>query len=144
MPIKVAAKDIPLLHVAINGGDGVVGILHLSPPPSLKARYVLAKASKVIAAEMALFQEKNLELITRHAKKNADGESIKQELENGNAIYQMVDPKQYKKEYEEMFSEPVELIGIRQLTHAELGDCPLTAFHESILLGNILEDKEPE
>ena len=38
----------------------------------------------------------------------------------------------------------VELTGCRMITHAELGDCPITAAHEATLLGVLIEDKEPD
>lgn len=143
--VKIKARLIAGLHAALVGNpQSPQGILKLSPPPTVKGRYALAKAVLALEPHVKLLVQQTTELAKRHAVTDAAGVPVVKH-EEGRSSYRLKDAAAYRNEYEAMIEEEIELHGVRQITHAELGDCPITAEQESLLLlAGLLEDKEPE
>lgn len=115
----------------------------LAPPPEPKGRYVLAKVTpKVIKAaqehEVALTP-----LLDTFATCDADGKPIYTELPAGGRAFSIRAEKQA--EWSAIQNEVADLAGVRQITRAELGACPITIQQEILLVAcGLLEDAEPE
>lgn len=121
-------------------------IEHLSPPPTAKGRYALAKAAAKVGPAFKLYAEQEQKLVARVAVKDKDGNPALQDMGNGKAHFEIAPEfrDEYVKEMAELKSEPVVLEGVRAVTHAELGACPLTVAHERILIAaGLLEDQAP-
>lgn len=120
-------------------------VLRLSPPPIAKGRYALAKAGAKAVPAFELFAEQDQALARRCATVDKDGKPIWTALANGTAFTVRDEMKEeYAAEKKALFSEEVVLSGVRQITHAELGQCPITAHQEMVLIDcGLLEDVEP-
>lgn len=128
-----------------NIAEALEAALTLTPPPTPKGRYALAKAAQAIKPAVATLQAEQMRHINEHATKNEKGEPDIKPTPNGHGIlFKLADAPAYEKAIKDLFDEDIELAGIRQITHAELGDCPITAAQEAELLGVLIEDKEPE
>jgi hypothetical protein len=138
---SLKASQLVALDAALSG------IFPLSPPPTPKGRYALSKAAKVIGPAHVLYEEQKLALLTKHALKDADGKAVTNTV--GNTVqFDMgrgfgITTPAFAAEFAEMNDEAIELTGCRMITHAELGDCPITVQQETALLGVLLEDDEP-
>ena len=143
------ARFLPALDAVLNGvqhtdGTKTEGILDLKPPPAPKGRYVLAKAAKAAAAETPTYQESVFEVLKEHATRDEQNEPIITVSDAGSVSVVPQDAEALNKALEELGEEEIVLAGVRMLTHAELGDCPITARQERLLIEvGLLEDKEP-
>lgn len=122
-------------------------VLHLIPPATPKGRYALAKAGKAVAAQAATFAEQHQALLVKHAKQEK-GEPVMQATGDGKVAYDLglgfnVPTPAFLAEYKDLCDEDIVLAGVRAITHAELGTCPITGAQEAVLLGVFLEDEEP-
>ena len=118
----------------------------LTPPPTAKGRYALAKASAKVGPAFKLYAEQEQKLVARVAVKDDKGNPKMRDLGNGRAQFDVAPEfkDEYAQEMAELKSEPVVLEGVRAVTHAELGVCPLTVAQEKVLIASgLLEDKEP-
>jgi hypothetical protein len=121
-------------------------IENLSPPPTAKGRYALAKASAKAGPAFKLYAEQEQKLVARVAVKDKDGNPVLKDLGNGQAHFEVLPEfkDEYAKEMADLKAEPVVLEGVRAVTHAELGVCPITVAQEKVLIASgLLEDKEP-
>lgn len=121
------------------------GVEVLSPPPNAKGRYALAKATSAAKPAVDVASGQLLQLMRRCAKVDKDGNPLlKQE---GNRVTCDVRPEvaeEYQRESKAILDEPVTLTGVRAITRAELGDCPITVQHERVLIAcGLLPDEEP-
>lgn len=115
----------------------------LTPPPTPKGRYVLAKASEKIAAEAASFGKRFKAFLDGAVTKDDEGKPI---YATGAAPGQMTFTvlAEHTDAYTEINAEPVVISGLRQITRAELGACPITIQQERVLVAiGLLEDAEP-
>lgn len=121
-------------------------VLAVTPPPTPKGRYALAKGADALAGPAKRFATEDLRLLTEYAARNPDGTAAVVAQGDG-TVRATLDPAR-RAEFEaaraDLYSEPVVLTGVRAITHAELGACPITGADERTLLGLFLEDQEPE
>jgi hypothetical protein len=140
-------SDITITTAQLKAlAPALAGILQLSPPPTAKGRYALAKAGAKVDPAYKLFGEQDSALAARVAVKDKDGNPIIRDMGNGLAGFDVrPDAKEeYQAEMKALLEEEVVLSGVRQITHAELGACPITAQQEMVLIDcGLLEDKEP-
>lgn len=118
----------------------------LSPPPTPKGRYALAKAAAQVGPAFQLYVELEQKEIQRCGVKNDKDEVVAKVLPSGGIGFDLLpDLKdEYNAAIKAMRSEEVTLTGVRQITHAELGVCPITAEQERVLIASgLLEDIEP-
>lgn len=119
------------------------------PGMTIKGRYAMAKALDAIGPAATRYQKEKLALLKAHAKKDEHDIPITQTVGNVMSFdfgegFSIV-PPDVQAELDEMNDEDVTLSGVRQITHAELNACPITAAQESVLIkAGLLEDKEPE
>lgn len=152
--MTAAAKPVPdIAHVIVKASQlsaldqALGGIFTLSPPPTIKGRYALAKAAKAIGPAHQTYQEQKLALLQDHAVKK-DGKPVFEQRENtllfdfGHGIG--VTTPEVNAALKELNDEDISLPGVRMITHAELGDCPITVQQEAALLGVLLTDEAPE
>lgn len=124
----------------------LAAIENLSPPPTAKGRYALAKASAKVGPAFKLYVEQEGKLVARVAVKDEKGNPILKDLGNGQAHFEVAPEfkDEYAKETADLKSEPVILDGVRAVTHDELGACPITVAQERVLIAcGLLEDKDP-
>ena len=118
----------------------------LKPPALPKGRYVLQKALDQCETPFTAFQKWEQAFIKRVAVCDAEsGEPILKPLGNGFHFDYNPDVKaEAEAERAEKFATPVVLAGLRMITHAELGNCPITGAQERLLIKvGLLEDSEP-
>lgn len=124
------------LQLALCGNHTLQGVEVLSPPASPKGRYVLAKATDAVLSALKPYEKTRLALVEQHADKTKT---------SAPGTVQLKDVAAFNKELEPILDEPLTLAGVRQITRAELGACPITAFQERVLVKcGLLEDREPE
>lgn len=145
--ITIKAGRVLDLDLALNGGivlgGAALGVLQLSPPPTPKGRYALSKVATPIVGHAEKYRENHTALLEKHARKDKDGKPVKDAIPGG-FKYDLTDQAAFNAEKKEMDEEPIVLSGVRQITHAELGVCPITGAHERVLIElGLLEDKEP-
>lgn len=135
--IVKASQLIPL--------DTALGpVLSLTPPPSPKGRYALAKAANAVGPAVQTFREQHVALLQLHAKKDAEGKPVMQQFADGRQQYDIADMEAFSVDFAAIQDEPIVLAGVRMITHAELGSCPITAAQEAVLIATgLLEDMEP-
>lgn len=152
--MSTAAKPVlDISHVTIKAHQllsldvALAGVLKLSPPPTPKGRYALAKAAKALGPAVQTYNEQKLALLQEHAKQEdgkpvtrLDGQTITFDFGQG---FGVVTPE-VTAALGELNDEDVSLPGVRMISHAELGECPITAEQEMVLLGVLLIDAEPE
>lgn len=140
--LVVKAHQIPTLDMVL------AGIFPLTPPLTPKGRYALAKAAKIIGPAHQTYLEQKVALLVQHAVK-VDGKPVTQQLPNGATQYDLgkgfgVTTPEFDADLKAMNDEDIPLVGCRMITHAELGECPITLQQETALLGVLLVDAEPE
>lgn len=124
------------LQLALCGNATLQGVEVLSPPPAPKGRYVLAKATDAVLSALKPYEKARLGLVEQHADKT---------VKSAPGTVQIKDVAAFNADLEPMLDEPLTLAGVRQITRAELGPCPITTFQERVLVKcGLLEDKEPE
>lgn len=139
--VTITTEQALELRVALLGAPALPGIEVLSPPPSPKGRYALAKASAALVAALKPFAGEEESLADRHCERDDKGNRV---AAPGGG-FKLKAGTSYHAERRELLDEEVTLAGVRQITRSELGDCPITAFHERILIATgLLEDREPD
>lgn len=139
--VIVKASQLTVLDITLGG------IFPLSPPLTPKGRYALAKAAKVIGPAHQTYQEQKVALLELHAVK-VDGKAVTESLPNGQTRYDLgagfgKTTPAFDADFKAINDEDIPLPGVRMITHAELGDCPITLQQEAALLGVLLVDEEP-
>jgi hypothetical protein len=139
-PFTFPTRQALELQLALCGSDKLQGVEVLTPPPAPKGRYVLAKATDAVLSVLRTYEKARGQVVNEHTEKD----------EKGNAIspapgqVKIRDVAAFNAVIEPMLDEPVTLPGLRQITRAELGDCPITAFQERVLIKcGLLKDEEP-
>ena len=119
----------------------------LSPPPSPKGRYVLAKAAQKATAEHDTYQKAFKAFLDAMVVCDDEGKPIYGEGATAGTVsftIQKDKVDEFNAGATAMGEEKVTLAGVRQITHAELGDCPITVAMEKVLVEcGVLEDAEP-
>lgn len=118
----------------------------LTPPPTPKGRYVLSKAATQVAAEHTAYQKVVLEFLKTVVTRDEKDEPIFTPTDAGGVSFTIAPEKlaDYQSGIAGLADEPVTLTGVRQITHAELGACPITVEQERVLIAaGLLEDAEP-
>ncbi len=142
MPSLTASQLLPV-------DAALAGLFPLSPPPTPKGRYALSRAAKVIGPAVQTYRENHQALLVKHAVKDADGKPVTQDLGKGLIQYDLgagfgrTTPA-FDADLKALGEEVIDLTGCRMISHAELGDCPITVQQETALLGVLLIDAEPE
>lgn len=136
----LTSKQLILLHPVL------AAVEKLSPPPTAKGRYALAKAAAKAGPAFDLYADQERKLLLRCAVKNEDGSVKVKDLGNGQAHFDWLPElaEEATKEMAALQAEEVVLSGVRMVTHAELGACPITGEQERILMAvGLLDDIEP-
>lgn len=138
MPALTIEKLLVLQPVLASVGD-------LTPPPANKGRYVLGKALDKATEEKGRYEAAYLKYAEEIVTQNADGKPIFNQ--QGGQIGFTVRPEKHEEHAQwvkDTQSEMVTLAGVRQITNAELGACPITAAQCGVLVAcGLLEDVEP-
>jgi|ERR1035437_1666699 hypothetical protein len=103
----------------------------LTPPPSAVGRYAIIKATIKAEGAFQAFVKAEAELTTRCAVPG----SLK-DVGNGRATFS-VKPElteEYATQRAALLAEPITLTGVRAITRAELGDCPITIQQDRVLV----------
>jgi len=115
----------------------------LTPPPSPKGRYVLAKAIPIVSKAAESHNTALKAFLDGAVTKDADGKPVYKDGSVAGTITFTVEPE-HQDAYVELQNEEITLSGVRPLTRAELGDCPLTIQQEMILIAcKMLPDEPP-
>ncbi len=140
--ITFPARLLPVLHGALQS------LFSLQPPPPSRGKYLFAKITQQVASELPLYSQQKFELLKKHAPKDDKGEPILQVIDLGNGQSEVkinpVDQAAFTAEDQALGSTPITLAGIAQLTHADLGNCPIPQGAYTLLLGVIVKDEPPE
>lgn len=130
-----------LIHIE----PSLAAIAPLSPPPELKGRYIFSKAVDAVGEALRKYTELDTEILVRFADKDEKQRPIIKTTADG-LEYQMSDKikEECRKERKALLDMEIELIGLRAVTHAELGKCPITIEMMAPLIGNLIVDIEPE
>ena len=125
----------------------LVEINTLKPPPSPKGRYVLQKALDLSEKPLAEVQKAEQALIRRGAVKDDTGNVLYTPTgKPGELRFEWMPELHEECEAERaaLMAALVTLTGLRAITHAELGACPITGAQERLLIKvGLLEDAEP-
>lgn len=133
-------------HQLIELAPVLSAVEQLSPPPTAKGRYALAKASAKVGPAFQLYAEQEQKLVQRCAVKDKDGKVAFRPAGNGLQGFDLLPElrDEYNAEVKALKDEDVVLQGVRMITHAELGQCPITAAQERVLMEcGLLDDVEP-
>jgi hypothetical protein len=118
----------------------------LSPAPSPKGRYALAKIASKFSQEHATYKNSFKKFLDEMVTKDDKGMPIYEVIDNEQVKFSVLPEKtkEYFSGVADFDSETITLTNVRPITHAELGSCPITVGHERILLAcGILTDEEP-
>ncbi len=123
----------------------LIGIGPLTPPPTPKGRYVLGKATTGITGPASAAEKEGMDRARLVATRDDQDQPILKVTPRG--VTFDVQPSlrdEYAKDVAEWEAKPVVLTGVRQITRAELGECPITVEMELVLVEcGLLEDTEP-
>lgn len=125
----------------------LVALDTLTPPPTAKGRYVLSKAAAKVATEHTLYEKALMDFLKTVVTTDDKGEPLFTPAAEGRGVTFSIaveKVEEYRVGMEGLANEPVVLAGVRQITHAELGACPITVEQERVLIAaGLLEDAEP-
>lgn len=110
-------------------------------PKNAKCRYAIAKLTDATDVAFARFGK----IVQQLATECAVPDSMR-DTGNGRVTFQIADQhrERYLRESAALLTEEVVLSGVRPITHAELGECPLTIEQEKVLIQcKLLDDVEP-
>lgn len=128
------------LRAALVGTDKAAGVETLTPPMTPKGRYVVTKATIAVTTALKAYDGLQAKLIDQYCERDGEGRPVML----GPNSFKMRDIAGYNAENNVLLDEDVTLAGVRQITRAEVGECPITAQHERILIAaGLLEDAEP-
>ncbi len=113
----------------------------LSPPPSANGRYAIIRATEKAESAIKPFATAEAEMMTRLAVPG----TIK-DAGNGRVTFSIAAEHQeeYATQRAAMFAEPITLTGVRAITRAELGECPITVQQDRVLVECGLLEKIPD
>lgn len=115
---------------------------NLTPPPTSKGRWLVVKALPKIADKAQKSAEELKKWLDMVVTKDDNGKPMYRE-QNGIVQFDFVDPADAD-HFVEIQAETVTIEGVRQMTRAELGECPITVAQEFFLVQcGFLEDNEP-
>ncbi len=140
--VTIKANQLVVLDAVLGG------IFPLSPPPTALGRYALSRAAKVVGPAAQAFRAEHQALLVKHALKNPDGSPVAKDLGNGMTQYDLgagfgKTTPEFDADFKAIGDEDIVLTGCRMITHAELGQCPITVAQETALLGVLLQDEPP-
>ncbi len=103
----------------------------LSPPPSANGRYAFIRATEKAESAIKPFATAEAEMMNRYAVPG----TIKQAVP-GRVTFDITAEKQveYAAQRAAMLAEPITLTGVRAITRAELGECPITIQQDRVLV----------
>lgn len=140
-PFTFSTRQALELQLALCGNDKLQGIELLTPPPSPKGRYVVAKAVDSVMSALKTYDKARAGLVDQYVEKDDKGVPVAA----GPGQVKLRDAVGFNRDIESVLDEPVTLAGLRQITRAELGACPITAFQERVLVKcGLLSDQEPD
>lgn len=123
----------------------LAAVEQLTPPMTAKGRYALAKATAKTGPAYELYSKQAIDLMKKVATRDEKDMPILKQTDAG--ITFNVRPEcqeEYAKESAALLEEEVVLSGCRAITHAELGNCPITGQQERVLIAaGLLVDEEP-
>jgi hypothetical protein len=127
---------------------GLALIFPLQPPPPARGKYWIAKIAQAVATELPLYRQEKYELLRKHAPKDDKNEPMLRStvLPNGQTRIDIdpVDRAAFTAEDASLGATPIVVPGVPQLTHADLGDCPIPQGVYTMMLGIIIKDEPPE
>ncbi len=123
-------------------------VFSVTPPMPQPGKYYLAKAAQAVATELPLYLQQKLDLLKKHAPKDAQGEPVLTSVDQGNGQTAVsinpVDPAAFAAEDRALFDAPVVLTGVpRLLTATDIGECPVPNAAYAALLGVLFADEPP-
>ena len=134
--LTITAAQLTPLATVLSAMTG------LTPPPNPKGRYVLGKLTPLVIGEQQKHELAIAPMLDDFATVDEDGVPIFHLNPNGSKSF-TVRPEKME-EWLEIQATIVTLPGIRQITRAELGACPITIDQEMVLVScGVLEDAEP-
>ena len=137
---EIKAGLLPSLH------NDLLQIFPLQPPPEARGKYLLAKFAQFVTNELPTYNEHKLDLLKKHAPKDDKNEPILKVTDFGNGQSSItidpVDRAAFNKEDAELFNV-VHKVNLPQLTHADLGKCPIPQGVYTRLLGVLIKDEPP-
>ncbi len=137
----IKAAQLETLNTAL------LGVFPLTPPPTPKGRYFLSTAAGIIGPSTTTYQQNKQALIEKWAKRDDEGKLISvvntDALGRKVATFPLTDAVAFAAELKEIDDIDIVLTGVRVITHAELGACPITVAQETALRGILLEAVEP-
>lgn len=138
---ELKAGLLPQIHADL------LQVFPLQPPPPARGKYLLAKFAQFVANELPLYNAHKLDLLRKHAPKDATGQPIltTTDLGNGQSVMSIdpVDRAAFNAEDAALF-HTIHTVNLPMLTHADLGNCPIPQGAYTRLLGVLIEDKLPE
>ena len=137
---EIKAGLLPSLHADL------LQIFPLQPPPEARGKYLFAKFAQFVANELPTYNEHKLDLLKKHAPKDEKNEPILKIVDTGNGQTSVsidpVDRVAFAKEDAELFAV-VHKVNLPQITHADLGKCPIPQGVYTRLLGVLIKDELP-
>lgn len=125
-----------------NVANVLAAMASLTPPPEPKGRYVLARALPAIQKAAEEHGKAFTEFLQGAATKKDDGTPNITAHDNGTLSF--VIASEHLEAYRDIQSLPTAIPGVRMITHAELGACPITIEQEAVLItAGLLADEEP-
>lgn len=114
----------------------------LTPPPSAKGRWVIVKAIPKVTEKATEYSKTLKEWLDGAVTKDEEGKPIYNT--NGPQMAFEFPDESGRAQFNEIQDEQVTLEGVRQITRAELGDCPITVEQELVLVtSGFLDGSEP-
>ncbi len=138
---------VPSLH------QDLLAVFPLQPPPSARGKWIFAKYAQAIASELPKYIEHKHDLLRKYAPKDEKAEPILVVTDFGNGQSQVSIPTDHFKAHPEIqaafVKEDLELsntplvLNLPQLTHTDLGACPIPQGVYTRLLGVLIKDEIP-
>jgi hypothetical protein len=139
--LTIIAKQLEVLSTTL------LELESLTPPPTPKGRYVLAKIATKVTTEYEIFKKSFKKFLDEMVTTDEEGKPKYDVGPTPNSVMFTTKPDkiaEYTEGLDAMLSEPAVLTGTRAITHAELGACPITIGQEKVLIAcGILIDEEP-
>lgn len=116
----------------------------LTPPMSPQGRYIVRKATEHTEKDYAAFQKEEQALIEKFGKRDEAGTLLAPAVNpRGGLSYQLADPVAFTAARDALLDVQVTVTGLRPITRAELGECPVTIGIEAALIkAGLLQELE--
>lgn len=121
----------------------LLAIESLTPTPPSKTGYALAKWATKVEEASLVYRKRLKKLYEAAADKDDKGRAKYEDLGHNRVKYAIGDVHAVALEEEQMLTEEVTLAGLRPITLAELGTCPVGHGVIKVLLGTVIIDAEP-